>query len=457
MKLSLTTAVALSAVALLTALVSPHSALVLVWWGTLVALVYRVSLGSSDVGPVLRVFAFYSLLAVVLYKTQLWTNPAYYGFSGGNGVGTDDSFFYSLAAYDLPFDFPRRFAIAAQRHNYADLLKVLLAVHRRIFPSLHPLDLLFFNTAVLSFLPFATRELHRSVFPGDRGDRWAWGMALVAPFILANGVILMRDGLVATVFVGGLVTALRRRWLSFLLLLAATSWLRVQSGVMLGVMAVTMVLTWRELDETRADWRRAGSGLRLILTGSGLLLLVLVAVQVTLRPDWFGLAFRGDFLRSTIGVSAKVDTGTSTFYALSQLPVFLRLPLSLLFYIGSPFLALASLKTHGLWIPRAFLTNVFALLFPLYAAWFYRGLMRVVRERHRGALVLVLLFVVSMSLVTQASMQMRHKIPLQPIFYILAAYGVTSPFGQDRSLGWFIALTVVAMDIVFNILPLVAG
>ena len=456
-KFSLAAVLAMSLVALIAAFVNPYSALVFVWWGCAVAVGHRYVLRSTDVGAGLLAFAFMSALAIVMYLTQLRANPTYYGFSGGVGVGTDDSYFYSLVAYDLPHDFPRRFALAVQWHNYASILKVLVSVHRRLFPSLHPLDLLFFNTCCLSFLPFLVRGIYRELFPADKGDRWAFGMSLVAPFILANGVILMRDGLVATAFAWGLLALLQRRWLLLALALVAVAWLRFETGLMLGGMALVLGLVDFQLDSTRATWQRPDSVLRLTLLGLAGLVVVAGGAKVFWGGDLVGLLFRGDFLKNTIGQSAAVESGTSTFYALSKLPWVLRIPSTLAFYIGSPFLALGALKTQGMWVPRAFLTNIFAMLFPVYAAWFYRGILRVIRSRHRGALAFLVLFLVSMSLITQASMQLRHKIPLQPMFYVLTAFGATTPYAQDRSLGWVLALMVVLVDLLFAFLHLAGG
>ncbi len=460
MKFSLTSALVMALVGLITAVISPHTVFVFLWWGIIAAIIHRLLWREVNVGPVLVVYGLYSLLAIVIYKTQFWTNPAFYGFSGDgvlNSVGTDDSYFYSLVAYDLPFDFPRRFAIAVQDHPYADLLSVLVMFHRRIFPTLHPLDLIFFNTCVLAFFPFFVRAIYSGLFGRDRGARWAFAMSAGAPFVLSNGVILMRDGLVASVFAGGLMAIQQRRWRWLVVFLAATAWLRPQNGVMLMLVVIVLGLADRQLDTKRHNWQRTDGKLHFLAQGAGLLAFGVIAIQIVFQGAWWELLFRGDFLRDFVGQGAALESGTSTFYVLSQLPLALRLPTTLIFYLGSPFFAIGSFRDQGLWVPRAFLTAIFPLLFPVYAAWFYRGVLRVVRSRHIGALIFLLLFLLNLSLVTQASMQLRHKIPLQSMFYVLVAAGITTPYSQDRSLGWLIALAVVLLNLVFNLMHLVGG
>ena len=97
----------MAGVALVTAFISSHTVFVFMWWGMVAASFYWLLWRKANVEPILLVYAGISLLAIIIYAAQLWTNPAFFGFSGDgmlNSVGTDDSFFYSLVAYDLPHD-----------------------------------------------------------------------------------------------------------------------------------------------------------------------------------------------------------------------------------------------------------------------------------------------------------------------------------------------------------------
>ena len=101
------------------------------------------------------------------------------------------------------------------------------------------------------------------------------------------------------------------------------------------------------------------------------------------------------------------------------------------------------------------MANAFALLFPLYAALFTRGVMRAFKSKHVVALALLCVFLLNLILVSQASMQLRHKIPLMPMFYILMGYGATSPYKEHRQFGWAVAALVVAADILVTLMQLV--
>ena len=101
------------------------------------------------------------------------------------------------------------------------------------------------------------------------------------------------------------------------------------------------------------------------------------------------------------------------------------------------------------------MTNTFALVFPFYAALFTRGILRAIKSRHVVALALLAVFILDMILVSQASMQLRHKIPLMSMFYILVGYGATSPYDQHRSIGWMAAVLVVAANFVVALLQVI--
>jgi hypothetical protein len=447
---------AYSLLLLVTAIVSLQSTISLLLWGTAAFLVHRFLFRGQEEFNGMAVFVFYSWAALILYLAQLWTYPEYCGFSGpGFGIGTDDSYFYSQVARGLPWDFPVRQGYFLVLHPYSVFLRTAAAPLYLVFNRTHPLDFLYFNTFGLSLLPVLTARIAGTFFRDSRTTRVAFWTVLLCPFIMSNGVILMRDGLVATMFAGAIWSSLQKRWLVMLVFMAGTLYLRLASGIMLaGSLLVLGPVYFGSCPES-GGWRRLDGFLRflfpVVFVGSVLTL----AVVLYLGFNRWDEIFRSDFLNTTLRSTAAQDTGTSTFYRLSALPWPLRLPLALVFYIGSPFLSLQSLHIKELWIPRSFLTNAFALVFPLYAAMFTRGILRAFKSRHLVALALVAVFIFDMVLVSQASMQLRHKIPLMPLFYILVGYGATSPYDQHRSIGWFVAVLVVAADVIVTALQVI--
>ncbi len=439
-----------------TAIVSAQSTVALLLWGAVALLVNHFLFRGQEEFDGMAVFVFYSWAAMILFLAQLWTYPEYCGFSGpGFGIGTDDSFFYSQVARGLPWDFPVRQAYLLNLHPYSVFLRTAGTPLSLVFSRTHPLDFLYFNTFGLSLLPLLTAGIASAFFRDARTTRVAFWTVLLCPFIMSSGVILMRDGWVATMFAGAVWSSLQRRWLVMLVFLAGALYLRLGSGIMLAGSLLVLGPVYFSSCSESGRWHRPDGFLRLVFPVAVVGFAIAVGFSLYLGFNRWEEVFRSDFLNTTIRGNAARDSGTSTFYQLSILPWPLRVPLALAFYIGSPFLSLQSLYVRELWIPRSFLTNAFALAFPLYAAMFTRGILRAFKSRHVGALALLAVFIFEMVLVSQASMQLRHKIPLMPLFYILVGYGATSPYDRHRSIGWLAAVLVVAADFLVTALQVI--
>ena len=452
----LSVAVAFSLLLFVTAVVSTQSTVALLLWGGVGFLVQRFLFRGRQEFDWTAVFVFYSWAALILFLAQLWTYPECLGFSGpGYGTGTDDSYFYSKVARGLPWDFPVRPGYFLSAHPYSDFLRVTGTPLALIFSKSHPLDFLYFNTFGLSILPLLVAGISTAFFRDRRTTRAVFWMVLLCPFILSSSIILMRDGWVATMFAGAIYCALKKRWLVMLIFMAGTLYLRLASGFMLAGSLLVLGPIYFSSDSGSGRWHRPDGFLRFTFPVAVIGLALVVGVSMYLGFNRWDEIFRSDFLNTTLKNSAARDSGTSTFYQLSQLPWPVRVPLALVFYIGSPFLSLQSLRSSGMWIPRSFLDNTFALAFPLYAAFFTRGVLRALKSRHVIALALLAVFIFDMILVSQASMQLRHKIPLMPLFYMIVGYGVTSPYDEHRSFGWLAAVLVVAADFLVTVLQVI--
>ena len=88
-----------------TSFVNMTSVFSLLFYSLIFSVLWKSVLKWPDLIQGLGVFVFYAALTLGLYQWQLVVNPEYFGFSGGLGVGGDDSFFYSLAAPQLPANF----------------------------------------------------------------------------------------------------------------------------------------------------------------------------------------------------------------------------------------------------------------------------------------------------------------------------------------------------------------
>jgi hypothetical protein len=433
---------------------SPHSIISLaVFFAICLAVLYSIDrqVAAADA---CGVFSFYVLATLALYWTQSWALPQYHGFSGGPGVGTDDSFFFSIGSPVLPEGLPVRVNYFVSDHPYGMLLRLFSGPMYQLYGTVHPLDLLFLNAAGLAPMPFLVLKTARLITGEEQTARLAFVLSLVCPFTLANGVILIRDGLMATLFIGSLYGLVSRRFVLMSVMLLAAAILRLPHAIMF-VASLWMISLFaryggRPLPGVwRPGWLSAGA-----------LLIAPFAVALTTYL-YFGAAlldrlsaveglFRESFLNEFVLNQALADQGTATFYAINQLALPVRLPLAFLFYFGAPHLALDTLVISGSLIPRQVLTALFALAFIVYVGWFVRGVMRAWDAANALLLGCILTYCVDLLILSQASMQVRHKVALLPLFYIVVAYGLRYRQQDAVFVGLVTCFGVGAVELLFN-------
>jgi len=433
---------------------SPQSIISLSLYFGMFLAALRVIDRRMSVTAAVGVFSFYALATLTLYWTQRWALPNYFGFSGGLGVGTDDSFFFSMASPVLPEGFPFRPNYFLSNHPYGLFLRLFGVPMYRLYGSVHPLDLLFLNTAGLALMPFLTFKATRAITNDDKAARVAFVLSLLCPFTMANGAILIRDGFMSTFFVGSLYGLVSRRFVLMSVMLLGAAFLRLpQAMLFVGSFWLIAMSAWFGGDRLPGTWRpgwlSASALLIAPLAVAATAFLVLGSAlldRFTVIQGFFRESFLGEFVLN----QALQDPGTATFYAINQLALPLRLPLAFLFYFGAPHLALDTLVLKGALIPRQVLTALFALLSIVYTGFFVRGAMRAWDTRNTLLLGSILTYCIDLLILSQASMQVRHKVALLPLFYIIVAYGLRYRQRDAVTVGLAASFAMGAIELLFN-------
>jgi hypothetical protein len=433
---------------------SPHSIISLtVYFAMFLAALYLIE-RRLDVAAACGVFSFYVLATLMLYWTQRWALPEYHGFSGGLGVGTDDSFFFSISSPVLPEEFPVRSNYYVSTHPYGLLLRLFSEPMYRLYGSIHPLDLLFLNSAGLALMPFLVLKATRLITNEEKTAQLAFVLSLVCPFTLANGVILIRDGLMATLFIGALYGLVSRRFVLMSVMLLGAAVLRLPQAIMfVGSLWMIAMLAWYGGRPVPGVWRPGWLSMSALLIAPFAVVLTTYLYFGPVLIDRLSVVeglFRETFLNEFVLSQASRDQGTATFYAINQLALPLRLPLAFLFYFGAPHLALDTLVISGSLIPRQVLAALFALVFILYAGFFVRGTIRAWDSGNALLLGSILTYCVDLLILSQASMQVRHKVALLPLFYIIIAYGLRYRQRDAVIVGLVASFGVGALELLFN-------
>lgn len=406
--------------------------------------------GQGRIG--LTVFFFYATLAVGLGAWHEAIAPSSWGLTAVHlGAGADDSYFYALATGDLGVGVPTRSAELFRQHTYPVLLSGWVGLLSYLYRPIYPLDLIFLNVLVLSFMPFFAEKAALALTRDERAARFTFWATLVCPFILQNGLILVRDGCLASFQAGFLYGVLSRRYWLAAVLLGLGLFLRLETGVMILVSGIVCILV--DTDGNAAQGGPGGGSSRASMVRAGVAFFAVVSglfvvAYAALDAEGIGIGFRYDILDF---LSRSESGGGGTLYRLTSLPTWLRVPLMTLFFFATPVFSVNYLffSDGSTLVPRALMGNLFAALFLLYLAFFVRASVRAVREWNLPVLALGSLYLLEMAVLSQASMQIRHKVAVMPIFYILVGYGYTYSQSFGVAAGWIVSVTYALFVLVF--------
>jgi hypothetical protein len=436
-------------------LVSPQTLITLLFSLVLSQILAVAVLDRDERVNVARSVVVYSSVVVLLYLLQRAALPEYYGFSGPPWIGTDDSYFFSLGSPDLPADFPVREGYFLRDDTYGAFLLLFGNSLHRLFGSVHPLDLTLMNVSIVALLPSAVAGVVRKLDANESAAEFGRRASLWCPFLLANSAVLVRDGLIAAAYAVAIYSILRRRYVVTAVCIAFAAYLRLQHGLMLvGILWLMITALWSigRAEGTGGGprswrWLLAMWTIPALLGAATLLVVLQSNVASVLLSNSF---FRQDFLQTFIVEGAARDSGSSTFYQINQLPWVARLPLALAFYFVSPLVDLSRLTNASLFVPRDYMFALFGMLMVLYTAFFARGALRAFAERRAVLIAMILGYAISLLAVSQGSMQLRHKVPLLVLFYIVVAIGTRRADKRAQTLGILVALLLGAVQILFN-------
>jgi hypothetical protein len=437
------------------ALISPQTLITLLFSLLLSQGLSAAVLGRQERINVARSLLVYSSVAMVLYLLQRAALPEYYGFSGPPWIGTDDSYFFSLGSPDLPADFPVREGYFLRDDTYGAFLRLFGNSLHRLFGSVHPLDLTLINVSIVALLPSAVSSVIRNLEGDELAAEFGRRASLWCPFLLANSAVLVRDGLIAAAYAVAIHAVLQRRYIVTLACIAFAAYLRLQHGVLLvGILWLVSTAQWsigrgQGAGAAPRSWRwlLAMWAIPAVLGIAMLFVLLQTNVAGMLLSNSF---FRQDFLQTFIVEGAARDSGSSTFYQINQLPWVARLPLALGFYFVSPLVDLTRLTNASLFVPRDYMFAFFGILMIPYTALFARGALRAFAGRRAVLIALIVGYAVSLLAVSQGSMQIRHKVPLLVLFYVVVASGLGRADKRTQALAILMALMLGVVQILFN-------
>jgi len=386
---------------------------------------------------------------MALFLLQYIAFPEYKGFSGGFIYGTDDTRFFARTVGSTPVTLPLP-GIEID-HPFSNILRIIV----KILPlkDIHLLDLLFFNILGVAFIPIFTSCVAYKLTEEKRVADLAYKFSMICPIIMVNGLILVRDGWTAVLFIGAIYFFLTNRYVLLVSVSAILFYIRIASGIQL--MIVLPLFFYYKLLSYRAGYAKKAlvflTGIVVFLSVS-IIFFPIVSEYATKMRITENIFFREYFVEEFIAKSIALKGGTSTFYTIYNQPIYLRIPLGFVFFLGSPFLSIKNLAIHGIYIPRAFLAQLFAVLFLFYFKYLMQAIVHIWKRRQLAISIVFIAFFLLLLMISQISLQWRHKTMLMPLFYILVAYGFYNKTKLGKILGVVGAISLIFVQLIVNII-----
>lgn len=376
----------------------------------------------EDIGNLIFYFFTYMFWCMLICLIQYVQYPHALGMTTGNafaGGGTDDTYFFGAAALDIYDYFPyRRGKICVDfwdLDGYSKILR-LFASFFHIFYKNHPIDLLLFNVSVMSFLPVYVLRIGRRYIYNEKIIKWLATFVLICPTINSNGVVLLRDGIIAVLFTQlafYMVTNQPYRKMIFPILLIG--FLRFGTCLIIIVAICCVALIKKE----NISKRKMVSWFAIIL----ILCLVLFIYRGSIY-SYIYMKFGGNDSLYRLSLSERMVSNNSkdSFFTMaSKYPLWARNIINVLLIFVAPRFSLETIFIEDIFVVRHFMTTtIYPIFFCFTVPYFFAGYIYLIRTKEK---TISIMYFVSLVLIAIISLQLRHKTMIMPLFYLISAIG----------------------------------
>lgn len=393
---------------------------------------------------IILLFCFYTVLAILIYWFQYIQFPQNHGATGeGIFGGTDDLFFFQEATQK---GMSYRGDRSMEMHPYAIFLEFfnnVITIYK--VPKL--LDLLFVNIFAFTFIPIFTKKVAEKLMYSEQGIKLTFYFTALCPIMIINGLVLVRDGWTAMLLIASIFFMIDRRFVLTLMTVLLSFYLRVSSGaITLFFLSVILMYSGKnDIPEYRPRKKQI------------YLLILLIAIVVSIPSILFFMKINGisnSFFRE--GLLSFIDSTGSTKSAadfIYNLPPLFRVFIGPFFYFGSPFLSLNDIVYNNAITIRSLIVQVFPLLFVFYFSLFIQFVGLLINMNKRKIISLLFFaFIFSIFILSQLSLQPRHKTMIMPVFYLLVGYGYQNRNSNSLFVALLISSILFFLEIIYNLI-----
>jgi hypothetical protein len=194
----------------------------------------------------------------------------------------------------------------------------------------------------------------------------------------------------------------------------------------------------------------SGSSIAQVLKISAAVIAVIVffSLGLPLLSDYLELKGVTGFARQNfVETFIKSSDSGSVIYAIYTMPTYLQVPLGFLFFLFTPFLTFQFYTEGVVNIRNILFTTIMPIISLVYFKHFFSGILYSIKKYDPSITKFIFVFFFMILIISQLSIQPRHKTSIMPLFYILVAYGVTfnDKISRQLSLSFVILFGLVQL------------
>jgi hypothetical protein len=385
-------------------------------------------------------YAVNSVLIIFFYFIQIYYYPDSFGTTSPLGSWTDDSYFFALVADSIPPELQVRDHFSEYTHPFTTIIKFI-----SFLSITHPMDVIFFQSGVSALLASSSKRFMFQISGDKKMSDFLFFIIIFCPFLaMHGGVVLLRDTFVSALLMFSLCCINDRKYI--LAVSAIIISLFVRPGTILILLFLYAIIYSSEIKKFLISFKvKALAGILAPLIclffftlSSNEIFFEFVILQIKASD----ISFIGREMYEDI-----YNKNNSIFVSIQESNFIIKLIAGGLYFFSYPFFSYAEFFAFENFDLRTFLTSI---IMPIYAiglnAFFIAAILTKSSELKKINMLILAVLVVYILLGTY-SLQTRHKIIVQSVFYTIVVFGLFKSKHHSKLIGFFISISIFALQL----------
>lgn len=363
-------------------------------------------------------YSYYSFCAIVFAAFHFITYGEYFDLGGSQTqIGGDDLRYSFEALTGMHY-------LSYQSSPFYSYFLRFFSLGISLFKEPSHIDLLMVNVLAIALVPIFVSKFSNLLFTHKDASNVSFVLTLLCPILMSNSVILYRDGWTALFFIGTLYFIFSKRHLLAIIFLSGELCFRMGGGLLLlfiaGVLWFKQFLKYKTYPEIKVIIAMFS----IVIIGVMLFIANPYILEYIVEKMGGDILFRFSFVVNRIMPDALEQGVASGMVALYTAPLPIRFFGGFLFFFVAPTFSLNYLySVHGIFWLKQFVMLIFPFMMLFYIVWFIRGNIYAIKKKDKDIVLLFVIYLLSILIISQMSLQMRHKVMFMPLFYVLVSYG----------------------------------